>query len=64
MLKNTQLLSEKEAAKLLSLSRQTLANWRHLSKGPDYVRLGRRVLYPLTDLQAFIDVRKIRLNNE
>jgi len=33
------LINEKEAARLLGLRPQTLANWRSLRRGPDYHRL-------------------------
>jgi hypothetical protein len=50
---------EKEAAEFLGLKRQTLANWRHLGKGPVYRKLspgprGRVVYFP-EDLQAYLD---------
>jgi len=31
----------------------TLANWRADGKGPAYVKIGSRVVYPLEDLLAF-----------
>lgn len=46
---------EKEAAKLLGLSVKTLQLWRHLRKGPTYLKLGRRVLYFGPDLQEYIE---------
>jgi DNA-binding transcriptional regulator YiaG len=55
----TQLLSEKEAARILGLSRQTLANWRCTRKGPAYHKLSNRVLYSLEDLEAFRVSRRV-----
>lgn len=50
-------LNEEEAAGFLGLKKQTLANWRHLCKGPVYVKLSPgprgRVGYLLEDLQDF-----------
>ena len=31
----------------------TLANWRSERKGPPYVKIGGRVLYPLADVVAY-----------
>ena len=31
----------------------TLRQWRYLGKGPDYIRAGRSVLYPLSSVLAF-----------
>jgi excisionase family DNA binding protein len=56
-----QLLTESEAASLLTLSVKTLRNWRVSGKGPRFVRLsGRAIRYRRSDLEAFIDagVRK------
>ena len=46
------LLAE-EAAKRLRVSKGTLANWRTAGGGPRYIKFGRRVLYPETELAAF-----------
>ena len=32
---------------------KTLANWRSLGKGPPYIRVGARVLYPAEGIHAF-----------
>ena len=41
----TVLLGEKEAAEFFGLRPQTLALWRHQSKGPAYIKLGSSVRY-------------------
>ena len=46
-------LTSKELADRWRLSDQTLANWRHAGKGPPYIRVGARVLYPSEAIQAF-----------
>jgi len=46
-------LTSKELADRWRLSDQTLANWRHAGKGPPYIRVGARVLYPAEGIQAF-----------
>lgn len=48
-----------EAAQYLRLKPATLEIWRCLGKGPAYLRLGRRVLYEVADLEAYATVRKI-----
>ena len=36
-----------------AIGRGTLANWRAQGRGPDFVKLGGRVLYPLERVEAF-----------
>jgi hypothetical protein len=50
-----QLLNELDAAALLGLSPRSLRKWRWAGKGPRFRKLGRRVLYELRDLEAFIE---------
>lgn len=53
-------LNEKQAAKYLGLqNKQTLANWRHMRKGPAYCRVGRRIIYRLEDLDAYLNTHRI-----
>lgn len=35
------------------VSQHTLANWRSHGKGPRYVKVGRKVLYPLDAVEQF-----------
>ena len=46
-------LTSKELAQRWRLNDQTLANWRHARKGPPFIRVGSRVLYPLEGIQSF-----------
>lgn len=46
-------LTSKEVADRQRLSDQTLANWRHAGKGPPFIRVGARVLYPVEGINAF-----------
>lgn len=55
---NTPLKNAHEAAGYLGLSVSTLAKLRLTGEGPRYVRLGRRVLYDPSDLDAWISARK------
>jgi len=46
---------QKAAAAFLHLSERTLEAWRHRGGGPTYFKAGRRVLYRIGDLDAFIE---------
>ena len=48
------LLTPQGVAALLSLNIQTLAAWRHLQKGPDYIKIGGAVRYRLSDLENWL----------
>ena len=50
----TKLLTDKEAAELLGLKPKTLARWRWQGKGPIFRKIGRKPLYALEDLEAYI----------
>lgn len=47
-------LSSTEAAEYLGLSAATLTTWRCRGKGPNYVKLGRSVVYRIVDLDAYL----------
>lgn len=49
-----QLLSERQAAEILSLSIKTLQRWRWARVGPPFSKLGRAVRYAEDDLEEFI----------
>jgi predicted DNA-binding transcriptional regulator AlpA len=51
------LLDTKEAADFLKLSPRTLENFRNLGDGPPFRKLGRRVLYARSDLEAWVNAR-------
>jgi hypothetical protein len=49
------LVTEREAAAILGVSRQTLSNWRWRRCGPKVCRIGLRLVrYKRADLAAFI----------
>lgn len=54
-------LTPKEAADRLRTSVGTLSNWRVRGDGPRFIKLGRKVLYPLTEIEAF-EKRQLRAN--
>lgn len=43
-----------EAAEFIGISRQTLDKWRMEASGPAVHRVGRRVLYSISDLRRFM----------
>ena len=48
-----------EAAMILSVSPQTLRNYRHLGRGPAYSKRGRMVRYQVADLLEFMKAGRI-----
>lgn len=38
----------------------TLANWRSQGRGPEYVKLGRKILYPLDGLTEWCRACRVR----
>ncbi len=55
----TQAITESEVAKILSMSVQSLRNWRCQRKGPPYLKIGRSVRYPVEDLNRYLQQKKI-----
>jgi predicted DNA-binding transcriptional regulator AlpA len=51
----TPLLNIEQASKYIQLSTATLARMRRDNNGPVFVKLGARVLYRKTDLDAYIE---------
>jgi excisionase family DNA binding protein len=43
-----------EVAELLRSPQETVRYWRHLGKGPRCFKVGRRVLYPVADVRAWL----------
>lgn len=46
-------LNTQEVAERLRLSEGTLANWRTRGEGPQYVKLGRKVLYAVAEIDDY-----------
>lgn len=51
--------TEKRISELYGWAVSTLRNWRHLGKGPPYLKVGRSVRYRLDDVEAFLELHKI-----
>jgi len=52
-------IEEREVAKILGLSVQTLRNRRFLGHPPPYVKFGRSVRYLLADILAWAETHKV-----
>lgn len=48
-------LNQVQLARRWSLSPRTLERWRWRRQGPAYLKVGRRVVYRLEDVEAFED---------
>lgn len=46
-------LNQVDLSRRWCLSPRTLERWRWLKQGPNYMRLGGRILYRLEDIEAF-----------
>ena len=53
------LLNDIQAAEFLGMKPQTLRNWRHQRKGPDYIKFDHSVRYREEDLRDFVEARLI-----
>jgi len=51
-------LTTEEVADLVRTSPETVRYWRHIGTGPASFKVGRRVLYAVEDVQAFIDAAR------
>ena len=47
-------LTTAEVAETLRAPVETVRYWRHIKKGPKSFKVGRRVLYDVADVEAFI----------
>jgi excisionase family DNA binding protein len=51
----TKYLTTEEVADLLRTSPESVRWWKQTSKGPAFVKVGRRILYPEAELLAWIE---------
>ena len=57
---SARMVSTIEAAELFSVSTGTLQNWRSLkNRGPRYFKVGRKILYKLSDLEEFFTANPV-----
>jgi len=59
MASDAELIREKEAARLLSVSGATLRRWRCIGQGPHFYRIGRSVRYRKQDVEQFLAGRVV-----
>ena len=52
------------AAEIIGISARTLEKWRVTGQGPTYLKLGKRVLYPVRDLESWIQGQKRRSTSD
>ena len=52
-------VDDNQAAEELGLAVQTLRNWRCQCKGPAYIKLGRRIVYQLSDIEKYKLINRI-----
>ena len=62
-LRRKEYLTEKEVALLFSLSASTLKTKRARGGGPDYVKIGSRVLYARKALEAYLEGQRGGINS-
>lgn len=48
------LVSEADTAKFLGVAVRTLTNDRCQGRGPPYVKMGKRILYPIAGLKEYV----------
>jgi predicted DNA-binding transcriptional regulator AlpA len=61
---NDKILNAHQAALKLGLSKSTLAKMRLSGVGPVFSKLGRRVVYRVSDLDAWVNGNKFRSTSE
>lgn len=54
-------LTPKEAADRLRTTVAVLSNWRVKGTGPKFIKIGRKVLYPVVQLEAY-EAASLRTN--
>ena len=51
-------VDSRAAAKVLGLAHGVLANWRHFGKGPAFYKIGRKAVYDVAELEAWLAARR------
>ncbi len=60
--KEKKLRSTKEVADYLGVAVQTVYNWRHQRKGPDYVMVGGKPMYENEAIERYLDANRVCLS--
>jgi hypothetical protein len=54
----SELLAPEAVEKIYKWKRKTLANWRSLKFGPDFIKIGNRIFYRRADLEEFLEYHR------
>ena len=54
-----QLLTPKQTAKHYGFGVSTLAKWRVQGGGPEYLKIGAKIMYPQRAFEAWLDSKKV-----
>lgn len=57
-------MSAVEAAAYIGVSKGWLDKLRHVGGGPDYIKIGRRIVYDITDIEAWLANKRLRHTSE
>ncbi|MEX3007205.1 helix-turn-helix transcriptional regulator [Hoeflea sp. TYP-13] len=57
-------LNAQQASSLLGIAISTLAKWRLSGTGPEYAKLGRRIIYRRVDIDAWLARNSFRSTSE
>jgi hypothetical protein len=49
------------AAEYLGVAKQTMNQWRTCRRGPDYILMGRKVIYLKSDLDKYTEAKRIKI---
>lgn len=60
--KGKRLRSTKEVADYLGVAIQTVYNWRHQRKGPDYVMVGGKPMYEDEAIDRYLNANRVCLS--
>ena len=64
MIRECQILSTAEAARTLRLALASLAKMRCRGGGPDYLKLGRRIVYERSALDSWLAARRAKSTSD
>jgi hypothetical protein len=49
-----------EVSEKYNIAVGTLANWRSQGRGPEYIKYGRKVLYPVSEMDKWLRLNLVR----
>jgi hypothetical protein len=61
---SSEFLTDLQLAERWHVHRQTLIRWRSFNKGPGYLRINGRVLYPLAEVEQYEKANTITPDNQ